>query len=161
MKIGVLSDTHISKEGHSLPGALLSQLQGVDLILHAGDLVVLSVLEHLAAIAPVEAVAGNMDDASVKRRLPRKKIIAAEQLRIGLIHGWGTPVGLAERILGQFNQDVEVIVFGHSHHPCQRQVGDTLLFNPGSAGRDFFSPIPTCGLLTVQGDRVTGEILRW
>ncbi|KPL18468.1 MAG: hypothetical protein AMJ92_07845 [candidate division Zixibacteria bacterium SM23_81] len=161
MKIGVISDTHISSHREGLPEALLEKLRGVDLILHAGDLVVLDVLEALRELAPVEAVAGNMDSYQVKETLPGKRIVSAEELRIGLIHGWGSPRGLPERVLKEFSQDVAVVVFGHSHRAWQKSVHGTLLFNPGSAKRDFFSPIRSCGMLTIEGDRVRGEIFQW
>ena len=62
MKVGVISDTHVPAIVPSLPPAVFDIFKGVDLILHAGDIVDLSVLDELRAIAPVEAVAGNMDD---------------------------------------------------------------------------------------------------
>jgi putative phosphoesterase len=161
MKIGVISDTHISSHREGLPEALLERLRGVDLILHAGDLVVLDVLEALREFAPVEAVAGNMDSFQVKETLPGKRIVSAEEIRIGLIHGWGSPRGLPERVLNEFPQDVGIVVFGHSHRGWQKSVEGTLLFNPGSAKRDFFSSVRSYGMLTIEGDRVRGEILFW
>jgi putative phosphoesterase len=161
MKIGVISDTHISSHREGLPEALLERLRGVDLILHAGDLVVLDVLEALGEFAPVETVAGNMDSFQVKEILPGKRIVSAEEMRIGLIHGWGSPRGLHQRVLNEFPQDVGVVVFGHSHRAWQQSVDGTLLFNPGSAKRDFFSPVRSYGMLTIEGDRVRGEIFQW
>jgi putative phosphoesterase len=160
MKVGVISDTHISAQGGDLPGTLLNRLRGVDLILHAGDLVVLEVLEALQAIAPVEAVAGNMDSAEVKERLPSKRIIPLEDLYVGLIHGWGSPWGLPERVSRQFAEDVDVVVFGHSHRPWHRQVDEKLLFNPGSAGKSTFSRNRSYGILNIEGDRIWGEIVQ-
>lgn len=161
MKIGVISDTHISSNHEGVPEDLLNKLRGVDLILHAGDLLVLGVLEDLREVAPVEAVAGNMDDPQVKEALPQQRIISLENVRIGLIHGWGSPMGLPERVMGEFAEDVRVVVFGHSHRAYQRRMGEMLLFNPGSARRDLFSPVRSYGLLTIDGEQVEGEILRW
>lgn len=161
MKVGVISDTHISARDKGVPASLLNQLREVDLILHAGDLVVLEVLESLREVAPVEAVAGNMDGPDVREVLPPKRVISIEGLRVGLIHGWGSPLGLAERVLGEFERDVEVVVFGHSHRCWQRRLGETLLFNPGSAKRNFFSPFRSYGILTIEGHQITGEIVRW
>jgi putative phosphoesterase len=120
MKIGVISDTHISSNHHGVPEDLISKLRGVDLILHAGDLVVLGVLEDLRKVAPVEAVAGNMDDAQVKEALPRQRIVSLADVRIGLVHGWGPPMGLPERVMGEFAEDVRAVVFGYSHRAYQR-----------------------------------------
>ena len=61
MKIGVLSDTHVPHAFPVLPPKVFEVFAGADLILHAGDIVSLDVLTELEAIAPVEAVAGNMD----------------------------------------------------------------------------------------------------
>ena len=98
LKIGVVSDTHISRS-EELPKELLTAFAGVDLILHAGDLVSLAVLEGLKKIAPeVCAVWGNMDPPDVKQALPEKRIIQAKQFRIGLIHGSGAPFNLPETL---------------------------------------------------------------
>lgn len=70
MRIGVISDTHVPVRARVLPGAVFEVLAGVDLILHAGDLVTLDVLDELAAIAPVMAVHGNVDRPEVIERLP-------------------------------------------------------------------------------------------
>ncbi|MEK6698468.1 MAG: metallophosphoesterase family protein, partial [Nitrospirota bacterium] len=84
MKVGVLSDTHIPVTVKSLPPAIFDIFKDVDLILHAGDVVELSVLDELRAIAPVEAVAGNMDPLETQQALPAKKIIQIGKYRVGL-----------------------------------------------------------------------------
>lgn len=161
MKVGVISDTHISAHDGGVPEDLLNKLMGVDLILHAGDLVVLDVLETLRQVAPIEAVAGNMDSAEVKEKLPSKKVISVEKIRIGLIHGWGAPWGLPERVMAKFAGDVDMVVFGHSHRPWQGRLEEMLMFNPGSAMKTSFSRRRSYGILTVEGDRVRGEIFQW
>ncbi|MHB9091726.1 MAG: metallophosphoesterase family protein, partial [Chloroflexota bacterium] len=85
----MVSDTHISVRARHLPAPLLAALRGVDLILHAGDLVALSVLDELATVAPVEAVHGNVDGWEVINALPRTRIVQAGGKRIGLVHGDG------------------------------------------------------------------------
>lgn len=70
MRIGVISDTHVPVRARALPGEVLRIFAGVDLILHAGDLVTLDVLDELRAIAPVFAVRGNVDHPEVQERLP-------------------------------------------------------------------------------------------
>jgi hypothetical protein len=72
MKVGVLSDTHVPTIVRALPPAIFDIFKGVDLIMHAGDIVELSVLDELRTIAPVEAVAGNMDDPAAQAGLPHK-----------------------------------------------------------------------------------------
>ncbi len=73
MRVGVISDTHVPAIARSLPAAVFEVFKGVDLILHAGDVVELSVLDELRTIAPVEAVAGNMDGSEVHLNLPLKR----------------------------------------------------------------------------------------
>ena len=78
----------------------------------------------------VKAVRGNMDSPEIKAALPEKDVFEAGGKRIGLIHGWGVPWGLGERVREQFD-GVDVIVFGHPHPPCNRHVRGVLPVNPG------------------------------
>ncbi len=87
MKVGVLSDTHVPTIMKALPPIIFDIFRDVDLILHAGDIVEMSVLEELGAIAPVEAVAGNMDDSEAQGKLPYKKVITLGRYKAGIIHG--------------------------------------------------------------------------
>lgn len=161
MRIGVVSDTHIPLRANQLPAALFKILDGVDLLLHAGDLVEEKVLDELRILAPVEAVAGNMDPFYLVPLLGRKKVLDVAGYRIGLIHGdFGsdrhkTPL----RAHGAFAGDnVHCVVFGHSHQPYCREEKGVLLFNPGSPTDPRREPYPSCGLLTT-GEKITGEIL--
>jgi len=140
-----------------LPRDIFDAFVGVDLILHAGDLVSHGVLDQLRKVAPVEAVAGNMDPPELRRLLPSKKIIEAGRHRIGLIHGWGSLANPPERLLNQF-QGVSAIVFGHSHDPLLRREGGVLLVNPGSPAGRSGSEGRSVARLHV-GDEITGEIV--
>ena len=75
MKIGVISDTHIPRAAQKIPDEIYNAFRDADLILHAGDLLNISVLEELNKIAKTEAVYGNMDEPEVQRSLPMKRII--------------------------------------------------------------------------------------
>ncbi|MGE5482587.1 MAG: metallophosphoesterase family protein [Bacteroidota bacterium] len=83
MRIGVISDTHVPVRARALPGEVFEIFAGVDLILHAGDLVTLDVLEELETIAPVLAVHGNVDRVEVLARLPATRQL--EVWRNGLV----------------------------------------------------------------------------
>jgi putative phosphoesterase len=155
-RIGVISDTHLREPVPELGPSLARALGQVDLVLHAGDLVNISVLDAIEA-PEVLAVAGNMDDYVVSQSLPNKRLITVEDKRIGLIHGWGSPMGLAGRVMKEF-EGVDAIVFGHSHRPTNTVKNGVLLFNPGSYGRGIMGS-GTVGLLTVDGG-ITGEIIR-
>lgn len=156
-KIGVISDTHIPIRANSIPKKVFDYFKDVDLILHAGDLVQLNVIEELKKIAPVIAVKGNMD--RIKDELPDKFVIKVNnRFKIGLCHGDGPPANLPERVNNEFN-NVDCIVFGHSHHPFNEIKNGTLLFNPGSACDTVFTNINSVGILYVN-DKIRGEIIR-
>ena len=104
MRIGVISDTHIPKAAQDIPRQIYREFKKVDLILHAGDLVELSVIEKLKKLAPVKAVCGNMDEHKVRAALPEKEVISLENgIKIGLIHGFGSPHKLIETVRGEFS----------------------------------------------------------
>jgi len=159
MKIGVLSDTHLKKPGPLLDRILGEILTDVDMILHAGDIVAYSVLEVLE-LSGVLAVCGNMDDYEVAGYLPQVRRITAGSKTLGLIHGWGSRIGLAERVLATFAPDTpDVIVFGHSHEPFAEEIDGTYLFNPGSAGHGRYGGRSTVGILRVEGSSIEGNII--
>ena len=149
MKIGVLSDTHLRAD-QTLPQALADGLDGVDAILHAGDIVDMAVIFELEQIAPVKAVCGNMDTPEVRRRFPARDIIELDGVRVGLIHGSGPPDSLADRVRSEFDEDIDAIVFGHSHHALCRRFDDTLMFNPGSATDRRFAPYCSFGMMRTE-----------
>ena len=116
MKVGVISDTHVPGAAPSLPPAVFEIFKGVDLILHAGDIVSYTVLDELAALAPVEAVAGNMDDNELHLRLPAKKVLKLGRFTVGLTHGKYRIDVQKEMVRKDFGS-VDLIVLGHSHMP--------------------------------------------
>ncbi len=135
MKIGIISDTHVRKF-EALPENLIAALSKVDLIIHAGDVVTADVIDGLKSLAPFEGVYGNMDLPEVKSILPRERVLEIKGRRIGIIHGSGGPWMLEERVMQAFN-DVDVIIFGHSHQTFNRVIDGILLFNPGTAAHSY------------------------
>ncbi len=158
MKVGIISDTHVPGAAPSLPPAVFEIFRGVDLILHAGDIVELSVLDELRAIAPVEAVAGNMDGLEAHQKLPSKKVLSLGKFSIGLIHGKYKIDIQKEMIRKEFDK-VDLVVYGHSHTPFWGKVGDTLFLNPGSPTDNKHAPFHSVAILTVDED-LTAEIIR-
>jgi len=150
IRIGVISDTHARTLG-DLPNDILIALSNVDLIVHAGDFTEKAVLDGLRTLGEVKAVSGNMDSGELRRILPRHDLFTYGGKKIGLVHGWGMPWGLAERVQETF-PGADIIIFGHSHEPTNQLMGNTLLFNPGRA-RDSF------GVITI-GDTVQADIIR-
>ncbi len=149
MKIGVVSDTHTTSFSQ-LPDRIVSTLTEVDLIIHTGDFVARDVLDGLKRLGEVKAVQGNMDSEELKRILPEKELLVIEGKKVGIIHGWGSPHGIDDRVGGMF-EDVDIIVYGHSHHSQNEVKNGILFFNPGQAKNSF-------GILTI-GREVRGEII--
>ena len=150
MKLCIISDTHAGTIDE-IPAAVRKALSEADLIIHAGDFTREVVLDGLLSMGKVKAVFGNMDSAELKSRLPQKEVFEAGGRKIGLTHGSGAPWGIADRVRQQFG-DVDVIIFGHSHEPCNNYIQGVLLFNPGQA-RDSF------GLLNID-DGIKADIVR-
>lgn len=155
--IGVVSDTHISARAVELPGPLLKAFTGVDLIIHAGDITTLGVLDELARLAPVAAVAGNMDSREVYEKLGEARLLELEGFRIGVRHGHGGYGNIQARVLAAF-PGAHCVVFGHTHTPYCRMHGGVLLFNPGSPTDRRLQPRVSCGLLRL-GSEIRGEII--
>jgi putative phosphoesterase len=149
MKVGILADTHIRKE-RSLPALVWEELEEVDAILHAGDLVTMSLLDDLAVLAPVIAVRGNCDWGVDD--LPAKAITSLGNLTVGLTHGYlGPGKSTPERALNTFAQEqVDIIIFGHSHIPYKQFVNGILLFNPGSPTEKRGQTHHSLGIMTIE-----------
>lgn len=157
MKIGILSDTHLTRVTPELKRLFKIHFSDVDLIFHAGDMVDLPVYEFLQSYK-VEAVQGNMDAGNLKAILPVKKNFTFSGFKIGLIHGWGPAGGLEDRLRPEFN-DINCLVYGHSHKPANHWSDGILFFNPGSASRIGFFGKPTIGLIYIDDAGLKGEIL--
>lgn len=159
MKVAVLSDTHIPYAAPAISGRALAVLAGIDAIIHAGDYQDIAVVKTLESLAPFYGVYGNMDGHEIREILPEKRIIKLEGFSIGLIHGWGSPKGLEDRILSSFkNEHVDAIVYGHSHNPSNHNINNILLFNPGSPTDKRFASRNSLGILTID-TTISGEII--
>jgi len=160
-EIGVVSDTHIPARGKSIPGEFYERLKNVQLILHAGDLVEEKVLDELKALAPVEAVAGNMDPPPLHSRLGRLKLVRVGEIGIGMLHGDMGGRRINYDLFRELFQPEtpQVVVFGPLHEPVREERNGTLYFNPGSLIDPRRTASPSCGLLHVNGRQVSGEII--
>ncbi|MDH3944906.1 MAG: YfcE family phosphodiesterase [Anaerolineae bacterium] len=179
LTLGVIADTHIPDRRRVLSPQVLSIFSHnrVDHILHAGDISLPSVLDQLGSIAPVSAVRGNRDWFGFQE-LPLTRTLTFEGVTLGLTHGhggWrtylvdkfnylrGGPMAfrvIKERAVSLLPMNVDAVVFGHNHSPMNRVENGKLIFNPGSP----CCPIPrhappSVGLLTIDADRITGEIV--
>ena len=156
MKIGVISDTHLDKFPEHLGERITRHFEDVDMILHAGDVVELSVLDFFSD-KEVKLVAGNMDSWAIKERAPVKLVIPIEGFKVGLIHGWGSPTGIEGRIINEFD-DIDVLVYGHTHNASSFTRGGVLYFNPGSPTDKHFAIDNTIGILEI-GKRIYSKII--
>lgn len=159
MQIAVISDTHLPRGSRRLPEECVDRLRAADLILHAGDLMRLPVLEQLESYGPVVAVHGNVDDSEVCAALPEVTSVDAGVVTIGLVHDAGPSKGRLERLRRRF-PDVDAVVFGHSHIPLHERALDGFqIFNPGSPTERRRAPRHTMGIATVVGGQLTFELI--
>lgn len=162
MIVGVISDTHMPRSAKHLPAAVIEAFRGVDLIIHLGDWVTMDVYEQLAALAPVEGIAGNNDPDEIIERFGHRKILTLGNYHIGLVHGHMPYAGRTteEKALLSFKDEhVDVILFGHSHQPLLKEVDGVLLFNPGSAADKRREPRYSVGFLDIQENGVQARHL--
>ncbi len=146
MRIGLVSDTHVPQRCQKLPPALFGALTGADLILHAGDIGELAVLDELGAVAPAGGVFGNDDSDEARHTLPYQLVLSAAGRRMLLWHGHfedraeeaASRAGDAfepklARIAAQARAaGAQIAVFGHWHIPLVRRMDGVLLVNPGA-----------------------------
>jgi uncharacterized protein len=149
MIIGVISDTH----GQLRPQAV-DALAGVEQIIHAGDVGVAGILDELRQIAPVVAVRGNVDRGMWAASLPKTEVVQVEDALLYVLHD------IAELDLDPAAAGFKVVIFGHSHRPLAEERRGLLYLNPGSAGpRRFHLPV-TLAKLTIDGARISAEIIQ-
>ena len=155
IRIGVISDTHIPGCGKHIPGIILDAFKQVDLIIHAGDIVSLGVIDELKSVcAKVVAVVGNMDQEEIKKKYPLKQVLEILGHRVGLMHGAGAALNLLQLLKDNFRDDhCDLIIFGHSHKPMNERMDGVLFFNPGSA-TDLSAAYNSYGIIELK-ERLT------
>ncbi len=151
MKIGILSDTHLTGITQDFKETIKGVFSDVDMIIHAGDITGMSVFNYLSNWE-LRAVRGNMDDFDLYNLLPEKRIENIMGKKIGIIHGKGSPKGIEDVVLREFH-DVDLIIFGHSHIPLETEKKGVMLFNPGSYRRSY-SYHGTVGMIEIA-DSIT------
>jgi putative phosphoesterase len=154
MRVAVLSDTHAPRYWKACPPEVARRLDGVDLILHAGDVCRAAVLEELAAFAPVRAVLGNNDEPDVAAwGAPETLRLDLDGLPAAMVHDAGPAAGRPRRLRRRF-PGAELVVFGHSHIPLDLAADGVRIFNPGSPTDRRRQPRGTMGLLRVEDGRL-------
>ncbi len=171
-RVVVLADTHLARahhgaarrrgrvgnpmRGRGLPDAALRRLDAADVILHAGDLLEEAVLDELSAMAPTWAVLGN-NDRTMVGRLPETRVLELAGVTVAMIHDAGPSRSRAARLHRRFPA-AAVVVFGHSHAPCD-EVGldGQRLLNPGSPTQRRAQPHHTLAELDLRDGVVVGH----
>lgn len=148
MRVGVISDTH-----GLLRAEAKAALQGVDQILHAGDIGKPEVIEQLNSIAPVTAIKGNIDSGEWAREFPDTRTVSLGGRRIHLLHD------LKSLDFDPREQDIDLVISGHSHKPKIESRDEVLYLNPGSAGPRRFSLPVALAMLVLESDNVDARII--
>lgn len=151
MVVGLISDTH-----NLVRPEIFAALDGVELILHAGDVGGQSVIDELSSIAPVRAVFGNTD-APGQPGLAESLDLKLDGATVHVSHGHEVGAPTPEKLLKRYSADV--IVFGHTHKPLIEESGARIVVNPGAAGPRRFSLRPSVGRMTITDGRVEVEIV--
>jgi putative phosphoesterase len=150
--VGVISDTH-----GLLRPAVAAAFAGVDLILHAGDVGGRGVLSGLSAIAPVEAVYGNVDDPH-DPSLARARTVTVGGVTIHVSHGHELGSPSPDVVLARYAG--RVVIFGHTHRAVMVRGSDgRIALNPGAAGPRRFDLPPSVARLTISGGAADVEII--
>ena len=151
--IGVISDTH----GY-FDERLADALDGVDLILHAGDIGDAQILERLSQLAPVCAVRGNVDTEDECASLPESLHVVAAGATLFMTHIFTLPdEGCAPDLPA--SSSPQAVIFGHSHQQCLEWRDGILYFNPASAGRKRLSNPRSLGLITATPDSLDTHLI--
>jgi len=164
LRIGLVSDTHVFPTAPGLPPPVLAALEGVDVILHAGDIYDLTVLDELEQVAPVLAARGNGDGLLPEDpRLAERHLFTLGGLRVGLVHYFPFPEFSLERAFKlSLGAEVDIVVCGDTHVPMVARDGGVLIVNPGSPTYPFNlqRQLGTLGILNVADGLTTASILQ-
>ena len=148
MVVGIIADTH-----GLLPPAAINTLNGVDLIIHAGDVGNTEVLDDLRSIAPVAAVRGNMDMIDGLRNLPETEAVEVGDVLLYVIHD------LQRLDIVPSKAGIRAVIFGHLHYPSVSEKKGVLFVNPGSAAQPRRNYPASLALLHVEGNFIRAQIV--
>lgn len=159
--VGLISDTHIPKKAYAIPKKVLEVFKNVDYIVHAGDIVDLSVIDELEQIAPVLAVQGNMDGVDIGNALPKLNSLKVFDCKIGVMHDPDIAFGFNKIRELVREHNFNIFVYGHTHIADIKWEDKTLYINPGSATIPS-SPMgkTSIALLKISRDNINPEIIQ-
>ena len=155
MRLLLLADTHVPRRARDLPEQVWHEVDKADVVVHAGDWVEVSLLDTLEARArQLVACWGNNDGPALRARLPEVARVELDGLRLAVVHETGAAAGRERRMASSYD-DVDVLVFGHSHIPWDTTADSGLrLLNPGSPTDRRRQPVATFMTATVEDGRI-------
>jgi len=134
-------------------------IASADLVLHAGDFVSAHFLQELEKLGPpVAGVCGNMDEQALKQMLPKQRVVEVDDVQIGMVHDPGPRERREARLAARF-EDCSAVVYGHTHVPQVEKFQHLWVLNPGSPTERRSAPGHSMILLTIQGSRITPELV--
>jgi len=155
MKLGIISDTH-----SYLPNQVHQLFEGVDAILHAGDIGNDNVYVELQTIAPVTAVRGNMDRYGRPATFREFIGTSFDGKRIFLVHDLGSPHSIKPSLLRSINAYLpHIVIFGHTHIPYSATIHSMFYFNPGSARQGRSGTKASVGIIEILHSYMTHSII--
>ena len=155
MRIYVISDTHVPERVRSIPEAFARQIQRGDILFHCGDFTSVAVYEKLERMAEFYGVYGNMDEPALLSVLRQTQTIEIAGKKVGITHGWGSSINLAQRVYDSFAEKPDIILFGHSHMKTNEMLNNSILFNPGAASGGW-GESPSFGELIIEDGKIKG-----
>ncbi|MCB4205346.1 metallophosphatase family protein [Deferribacterales bacterium Es71-Z0220] len=157
MKITVISDTHTDSI-KNIPKKLLDDIALSDAVIHAGDIVGYTLIKELTLINPlIYPVKGNTDPY-LPDLLPKKRELNFNGTTVGVIHGDGSPFGLENRLLYEF-ENTDLIIYGHTHKPFYGKFRKQYLLNPGSPTNNRWTDKNSYAILTIENKAFSAEII--
>ena len=154
MRLLLLADTHLPLRARRLPDQVWQAVDKAELVVHAGDWVVPTLLDELQErAARLVGVFGNNDGPELRARLPEVATEVVEGVRLGVVHETGPARGREARMRALY-PDLDLLVFGHSHIPWDTTADGLRLLNPGSPTDRRRQP--HCTFMTLTAER--GEI---
>jgi hypothetical protein len=166
MRIGLISDTHTPGSLPDLWPQVYSAFQGVECILHGGDLHTLDIVDRLCELAPTYVASGNGDIGLQDERLRETWMLNLGGIRVGMIHQFPSPVRRSKQHIStyidrHFEGDTpQVMIYGHTHMEALHQLDDMLCVNPGSPTLPHNKSVRlgTIGYLDISDGTVTASI---
>jgi uncharacterized protein len=159
VRVAVISDTHAPRFWKACPAAVARRLEGVDLILHAGDVCTPEVLDELSTFAPVHVVLGNNDGPPIAAwGATSTRELDLDGLAVAMIHDSGAAAGRPARLRRRFPA-AALVIFGHSHIPWDHSELGQRSFNPGSPTDRRRQPRGTMGLLEITDGTLRSAVI--